>query len=277
MVNQIRKAVIPVAGLGTRFLPITKIIPKELLPILDKPSIHYVVEELLEAGIEEVIFVFSPGREQVLDYFKEDLKLQKELAEKNKLSLLDSINQIIGKIRFNKVYQERPLGLGHAIACAEALVGDEPFVVFLPDDLVDCSPGLSKMMVDIFDKEKKSIVAVEKVADDRVSHYGIIKPQTISKGLYQAVDLIEKPKLSESPSNLAIVGRYVFTPHLFAYLRETKAGALGEIQVTDAMRRLASDGNMLAYESQGTRLDVGNKEGWLEANLYYAKKYHIHA
>ncbi len=273
MYSSVRKAVIPVAGLGTRFLPITKVIPKELLPILDRPSIHYVVEELVEAGIEEIIFVFSPGREQVLDYFCEDEKLSRELKEKNKLALIEPIYKLTKKIKFKKAYQERPLGLGHAIGCAAELVGEEPFVVFLPDDLVDASPGLSKVMVDIFIKEQKSVVAVEKVPEERVSSYGIIHPQPISSQLYQALDLVEKPKPADAPSQLAIVGRYVFTPQLFAYLRETKPGALGEIQVTDAMRRLASEGNMLAYELTGARLDVGNKVGWLEANNYYAKKY----
>lgn len=271
---RIRKAVIPAAGLGTRFLPATKAIPKEMLPIVNKPSIQLIVEEAAASGIEQVIMVTGRGKTEMVDHFDAHPQLEDQLRRKGKHALLDSITRVTDLVKVTTVRQQRPLGLGHAILCARELVGDEPFVVFLPDDLVDADPPCAKQMIDVFERTGKSVVALMDVPREDVSSYGIAagpaaedEPRCI-----EVAEMVEKPAVDEAPSTLAVVGRYVLDPRVFEQLARTEPGRGDEIQLTDALDRMAEAGRLLGYRFEGQRYDSGDVAGYVTANLNWARK-----
>lgn len=270
----IRKAVIPVAGLGTRLLPATKTIPKEMLPIVDKPSIQYTVEEVVKSGISQIIFINSRGKEAVEDYFDTHIEIETILKERGKNDLLKRMKSISQLANIATVRQKKPLGLGHAILCAKDLVGKEPFVVLLPDDVIDASTPCIKQLMNIYEKEKCSVVAFMKVEKSETHLYGIADAaaRKTNARVYDVKTFLEKPPIAKAPSNLAIIGRYVLTPEIFDVLEETISGSGGEIQLTDALVKLLGFQKVLGYRYEGRRFDAGEKFGFLEANLYYALK-----
>lgn len=263
--KKIRKAVLPVAGLGTRFLPATKTVPKEMFPIVDKPSIQYIVEEAVQSGIEQIIFVNARGKEAIEDYFLKDHPQGKLLAEVQALAKLASIVT---------VRQKKPLGLGHAILCAKDLVGNEPFAVLLGDDLVDASTPCIRQLMRIFEEEKSSVIALMNVEKNQTPLYGIAdaSQRKTNPRVYDIKTLVEKPSQEKAPSTLAIIGRYVLTPEIFPILEDLSVGQGGEIQLTDALVKLAMVQKVLGYQYEGLRFDAGDKFGFLEANIYYALK-----
>ncbi len=268
---RIRKAVLPVAGLGTRVLPATKAIPKELLPVVDRPVIQYVVDEALEAGIEHIIFVTGRGKGAIEDYFDHSYELEAQLKAKNKTDILAAVEASrlpAGASSF--VRQQAPLGLGHAVWCARDVIGDEPFAVLLPDVIVKGKPSSLKQMVDAFGKVGGNIIAVDPVPEDRVSSYGVIAPKSRDGRLIAMSGMVEKPPRETAPSNLAITGRYILQPEIFGLLEKQGAGAGGEIQLTDAMARLMELQDFYAYEFEGSVHDCGNKTGYFEAVLAHA-------
>jgi UTP--glucose-1-phosphate uridylyltransferase len=268
---RIRKAVLPVAGLGTRVLPATKAIPKELLPVVDRPVIQYVVDEALEAGIEHIIFVTGRGKGAIEDYFDHSYELEAQLKAKNKTDILAAVEASrlpAGASSF--VRQQAPLGLGHAVWCARDVIGDEPFAVLLPDVIVKGKPSSLKQMVDAFGKVGGNIIAVDPVPEDRVSSYGVIAPKSRDGRLIAMSGMVEKPPRETAPSNLAITGRYILQPEIFGLLEKQGAGAGGEIQLTDAMARLMELQDFYAYEFEGFVHDCGNKTGYFEAVLAHA-------
>ncbi|MBA4339670.1 UTP--glucose-1-phosphate uridylyltransferase GalU [Hyphomonas sp.] len=268
---RIRKAVLPVAGLGTRVLPATKAIPKELLPVVDRPVIQYVVDEALEAGIEHIIFVTGRGKGAIEDYFDHSYELEAQLKAKNKTDILAAVEASrlpAGASSF--VRQQAPLGLGHAVWCARDVIGDEPFAVLLPDVIVKGKPSGLKQMVDAFGKVGGNIIAVDPVPEDRVSSYGVIAPKSRDGRLIAMSGMVEKPPRESAPSNLAITGRYILQPEIFGLLEKQGAGAGGEIQLTDAMARLMELQDFYAYEFEGSVHDCGNKTGYFEAVLAHA-------
>ncbi|MDP3460438.1 MAG: UTP--glucose-1-phosphate uridylyltransferase GalU [Hyphomonas sp.] len=268
---RIRKAVLPVAGLGTRVLPATKAIPKELLPVVDRPVIQYVVDEALEAGIEHIIFVTGRGKGAIEDYFDHSYELEAQLKAKNKTDILAAVEASrlpAGASSF--VRQQAPLGLGHAVWCARDVIGDEPFAVLLPDVIVKGKPSSLKQMVDAFGKVGGNIIAVDPVPEDRVSSYGVIAPKSRDGRLIAMSGMVEKPPRESAPSNLAITGRYILQPEIFDLLEKQGAGAGGEIQLTDAMARLMELQDFYAYEFEGSVHDCGNKTGYFEAVLAHA-------
>ena len=266
----VKKAVIPAAGLGTRFLPVTKSVPKELLPILDRPMLQYVVEEAAEGGVEEVIIVTAPGKEGIASYFQPSPALERRLSENGEQGLLDKVLRAsrIAKVSF--VIQEEALGLGHAVLTARDAVGDEPFVVILPDDIVHHTPGVVAQMAAIFDRTQAGVVAVEPMPWETVHNYGVVDALPAGDGLHQVRGLVEKPPREEAPSNLSIVGRYILPPEIFGCLERTPPGAKGEIQLTDGMLLLLESAELYAYEFQGIRYDGGQPLGLLRASLEYA-------
>ena len=266
----VRKAVIPAAGMGTRFLPVTKSVPKELLPILDRPMLQYVVEEAAEGGVEEVIIVTAPGKEGIASYFQPSPALERRLSENGSQDLLDRVLQASRLARVSFVIQEEALGLGHAVLTARESVGDEPFVVILPDDIVHHTPGVVAQMVDIFDRTQAGVVAVEPMPWETVHNYGVVDAVPCSERLHQVRGLVEKPPREEAPSNLSIVGRYILPPEIFDCLERTRPGAKGEIQLTDGMLLLLESAELYAYEFQGIRYDGGTPLGLLRASLEYA-------
>ena len=263
----VRKAVIPAGGLGTRFLPASKVVPKELLPILDKPMIQYEVEEAVAAGIEEVIVVTSEGKDALERYFAEDPVLESHLSRSGAADLLEEVRRTWSMARVSFVRQERPLGLGHAVLTARDAVGDEPFVVMLPDDIIWHSEGVTQQMLRVFREYGGSVVAVEEVPMEAVSAYGVVDSEAVAGDVYQVRGLVEKPDPRDAPSNLAIVGRYVFTPNIFDCLERTFPGAKGEIQLTDGMALQLEQGPMYAYRFHGVRYDGGTPVGLLRASL----------
>lgn len=265
----VRKAVIPAGGLGTRFLPASKGLPKELLPILDKPMIQYEVEEAVDAGIEEVIIVTSEGKEALERYFAADSALESYLARSGATSLLEKVQSTWSMARVSFVRQEQPLGLGHAVLTARDAVGDEPFVVMLPDDIIWHSESVAQQMLRVFREHGGSVVAVEEVPMDAVSAYGVVDSVPVAERVYEVKGLVEKPALHEAPSNLAIVGRYVFTPDIFDCLERTPPGAKGEIQLTDGMALQLEQAPMYAYRFNGIRYDGGTPVGLLRASLEF--------
>jgi UTP--glucose-1-phosphate uridylyltransferase len=269
---RIRKAVIPVAGLGTRFLPATKVIPKELLPIVDKPSIHYIVEEAVSAGIEEIVLVTGRGKQGILDYFDRAPELEEVLQRRGKEELLSGIKKTASMAEIVTVWQSEPLGLGHAVLCAKDVIGNEPFFVCLPDDLIDSEAPCVAQMLAVYERFHASVIAVEKVPDDQVNQYGILQSIEIEKGLHQIEGLVEKPPIGKAPSNLGIVGRYLLSPEIFPILQRIRPGTGGEIQLTDALQELAKKEKTYGFEFQGTRYDTGDKLGFLKANLAYGLK-----
>lgn len=268
---RIRKAVFPVAGLGTRVLPATKSIPKELLPVIDRPVIQYVVDEAREAGIEHFVFVTGRGKSAIEDYFDHAYELETQLKAKNKLEILASVEASrlpAGSSSFLR--QQAPLGLGHAVWCARDVIGNEPFAVLLPDVIVKGKPSGLKQMADAFEKVGGNIIAVDPVPEDRVSAYGVIAPKSRDGRLISMSGMVEKPPVATAPSNLAITGRYILQPEIFDLLAKQGAGAGGEIQLTDAMARLMEIQPFYAYEFEGSVHDCGNKTGYFEAVLAHA-------
>lgn len=267
----IRRAVIPAAGFGTRFLPATKVVPKELLPIVDRPALQLIVEELVESGIEEIIFVISPGKEAVANYFTSGGILEETLKTRGQLDLIQSVRNLIEKSRFRAVYQESPQGLGHAVACARDAVGDEPFAVVLPDDLVRSTVPCLKQLIEVFDRDQLSVVALQDVPAEEVHRYGIVGGAS-KKGRvpFRVTRVVEKPKKEEAPSHWAIIGRYILDPAIFSYLDQMRPGAIGEIQLTDGLAMLAEKKGLMGLPFEGLRIDAGRPPGFLEANLRYA-------
>ena len=273
--KKITKAVFPVAGIGTRFLPATKVSPKEMLPIVDKPLIQYAVEEAISAGITELIFITGRTKRTITDHFDKAYELENELERSGELEKLEIIRNIIPKdVTCIFIRQAEPLGLGHAVLCAKPVIGDQPFVVLLPDDLVESSNhGVTKQLVDIFQQEGKSIVAVEHVPKEDVSKYGIVDISGIKdKPLAEITSILEKPKPDESPSTLGVIGRYIFTSRIFDCLEKTSTGVGNEIQLTDAIRILLDKESVYAYKFEGTRYDCGSKLGYMQASIQYALK-----
>ena len=266
----VKKAVIPAAGLGTRFLPVTKSVPKELLPILDRPMLQYVVEEAVEGGVEEVIIVTAPGKEGIASYFQPSPALEQRLSESGAVELLERVARASQLARVSFVIQEEALGLGHAVLTARDAVGDEPFVVILPDDIVHHSPGVVAQMVAVFDKHDAGVVAVEPMPWETVHNYGVVDSSPLGGGLHQVRGLVEKPPREEAPSNLSIVGRYILPPVIFDCLERTPPGAKGEIQLTDGLLLLLEQSDLYAYEFEGIRYDGGTPLGLLRASLEYA-------
>ena len=266
---QVRKAVIPAAGLGTRFLPVTKSVPKELLPILDKPMLQYVVEEAAEAGIQEIIVVTARGKESIADYFQPNPTLEERLAETGANDLLTTVRHATSLAGVSFVIQEEPLGLGHAVLTARDAVGDEPFVVILPDDIVAHQPGVISQMLEVSDQLEAGVVAVEPMPWDVISNYGVVDAERAGERVYRIHQLVEKPPREEAPSNLAIVGRYILPPEIFDCLERTAPGAKGEIQLTDGMAILLETSEMYAYEFMGRRYDGGTPLGLLRAALEF--------
>ena len=280
-IKRIRKAVIPAAGLGTRVLPATKAQPKEMLVIVDKPALQYLVEELVSAGIEEILIITGRNKGSIENHFDYSYELEKTLEEKGKKDLLKIVNNISEMSNIYYVRQKRPLGLGHAISCAEAFVGDEPFVVLLGDDIIytDSEKGqkpVTKQLVDKYNElQGGTILGVQEVPHENVSKYGIIKPlKQIDEKTVVVEDFIEKPSVTEAPSNLAALGRYVLEPEIFSYLKETKPGKGGEIQLTDAILAMKNDGEKLyAYNFDGLRYDTGDKFGMFVANVEFGLRH----
>jgi len=267
---KVRKAVFPAAGLGTRFLPVTKAQPKEMLPLVDKPIIQYGAEEAVAAGIDNLIIVTGRGKNAIEDHFDVAVELESYLESRHKTDLLAEIREISNLIHVAYVRQGEPLGLGHAVLVARDLVGPEPFAVVLADDVIDAQPAGLKQMVDVFENVQGPVLAVERVGWDRVSSYGIVDIESESGGIYRVRDLVEKPARADAPSDLAIIGRYILTPDIFEELEATAADPSGEIQLTNGLRRLLKRRPIYAYEIKGVRHDTGNKLGYLKAVVYFA-------
>lgn len=265
---KVRKAVIPAAGLGTRFLPATKAMPKEMLPIVDKPTIQYIVEEAIASGIQEILIITGKSKRAIEDHFDRSIELEIELEMKNKKDLLKIVQNVSEMVDIHYIRQKAPKGLGHAIYCAKTFVGNEPFAVLLGDDMVfnDENPCL-KQMIACYDRYQTSILGVQEVAEQDVCKYGIVDGKQVSERVYMVNDLVEKPAVDEAPSNVAILGRYIITPGVFDILEHTAPGKSGEIQLTDALKELAIKEEMYAYNFEGKRYDVGNKLGFLEATV----------
>ena len=270
----ITKAVFPVAGLGTRFLPATKASSKEMLPVVDKPLIQYAVEEAVAAGITQMVFITGRNKRAIEDHFDKAYELETELQARGKLKMLEQVQDIVPKhVSCIYVRQTEALGLGHAILCARPVVGDAPFAVILADDLIDANPPVMKQMVDVYARERCSLLAVQTVPSEETSSYGIVKTELGERGMHRIIGIVEKPRPENAPSNLAVVGRYVLTPEIFGHLEKVKPGASGEIQLTDGIAALLRDQRALAYEFQGVRHDCGSKLGYLQANVLYALRH----
>lgn len=272
MAKRIRKAVIPAAGLGTRFLPATKSVPKELLPIVDIPTIQYIVQECVDSGIETVILITGKGKAAIEDHFDLSPDLENKLENEGKTELAKRLRETSFLVQMVSVRQRQPKGLGHAVLCAKEVIGDEPFVVLLGDDLVDASTPCTKQMMDVYEKHEKAVVALMGVADEDVPKFGICGGTQLSDRILNLNKMVEKPALKEAPSKLAIVGRYVLTPEIFEILEQQKPGKAGEIQLTDAMAKLMERDGFLGYQFEGKRYDAGDKFGFLQANIAYALK-----
>jgi UTP--glucose-1-phosphate uridylyltransferase len=271
--QRVRKAVFPVAGLGTRFLPATKAMPKEMLPVVDKPLIQYAVEEAAAAGIEQMIFVTGRGKRAIEDHFDRAPELEQTLDAQRKHELLELLLSATPPgVSFVYVRQPEPLGLGHAVLCAEQVVGDEPFAVILADDLIDAAPGVTAQLVESYRRTGASVLAVEDVPREDTRKYGIVATEPMNKLEERVTRIVEKPKPQEAPSTLAVVGRYVLRPEIFIELANTPRGAGGEIQLTDAIARRVARGEVIARRFEGKRYDCGSKQGFLQANIAYGRK-----
>jgi UTP--glucose-1-phosphate uridylyltransferase len=271
--QKVRKAIIPAAGLGTRFLPATKAQPKEMLPIVDKPTIQYILEEAVASGIEDIIIVTGRGKRAIEDHFDKSYELEETLAKKEKYDVLEEVQGISKLANIHYIRQKEPLGLGHAISCASRFIGDEPFAVLLGDDIVHSpeKPCL-KQLVDVYERYNSSVIGVKEVPEEDVSKYGVISinQNGIEDGVYHINDLVEKPKMEEAPSRYAIMGRYVLRPEIFEILENQKPGAGGEIQLTDAIKTLNQLQMVVGYEFEGVRHDVGDKFGFVRATVEFA-------
>lgn len=269
---KIRKAVIPAAGMGTRFLPATKAQPKEMLPIVDKPTIQYIIEEAVASGIEDILIVSGRGKRAIEDHFDKSYELEDMLKRKGEQELLSLVQDISNLANVNYVRQKEPRGLGHAIYCARSFIGSEPFAILLGDDIVDSSVPCLKQMIDVYEKYNTTILGVQQVPESEVSKYGIIKGALIEDRVYKVEDMVEKPDVDSAPSNVAILGRYIVTPEVFTHLENAAPGKGGEIQLTDALKAMLAANPIYAYDFIGKRYDVGNKLGFLEATVEFALK-----
>jgi UTP--glucose-1-phosphate uridylyltransferase len=272
-VTSVRKAVFPAAGLGTRFLPVTKAQPKEMLPLVDKPIIQYGIEEAVGSGISNILLVTGRGKNAIEDHFDVSVELESFLEARGKREQLDEVRKISNMINFAYVRQGEPLGLGHAVLVTRELVGDEPFAVLLADDVIDADPPATKQLIDVFDRLNGPVLAVERVPRNEISSYGVIAidpDARLGDGVYRVRDLVEKPPKEEAPSDLAIIGRYVLTPDIFPALAATKSDRTGEIQLTNGLRELVKTRPIYACEVKGVRHDTGNKLGFLKAVVYFA-------
>ena len=272
--KKVRKAVFPVAGLGTRFLPATKASPKEMMPIVDKPLIQYAVEEAAAAGITDMVFVTGRTKRSIEDHFDKAYELETELALKHKTEMLETVRSLLPK-NINCIYIRQPeaLGLGHAVLCAKPVIGDEPFAILLADDLLDANPPVMQQMTDVFDEHHCSVIGVLDVPRAETRSYGIVKSSYVSERLERFEGVVEKPKPEEAPSTLAVVGRYILTPRIFHHLENVKPGSGGEIQLTDGMAALLAEEQVLAYRYLGKRYDCGSKLGYLEATVDFGRRH----
>jgi len=272
--KKVTKAVFPVAGFGTRFLPATKASPKEMLNVVDKPLIQYAVDEAIAAGITELIFVTGRSKRAIEDHFDKAYELEAALEAKNKQDLLQLVRSVKpDHVDCVYIRQSEPLGLGHAVLCAEKLVGDEPFAIILADDLLDGQPPVLSQMLKVHEEQEGSVLAVEKIDPAKSSSYGIISGQEVNKGIYRLDGIVEKPKPADAPSNLAVVGRYVLSSKIFDHIRNVKPGAGGEIQLTDAIAALLKEEPVFGYEYDGVRYDCGSKLGYLKASVDFALRH----
>lgn len=267
---KVRKAIIPAAGLGTRFLPATKAQPKEMLAIVDKPTIQYIIEEAVASGIQDIIIVTGRNKRSIEDHFDRSIELELELEKNNKQDVLEMVRNISEIANIHYIRQKEPRGLGHAILTARHFIGDEPFAVLLGDDIVVSKKPCLGQMLEVYEEYKTSVLGVQKVAKEVVNKYGIVDSKPIDNRVYKVKDLVEKPPIDKAPSDVAILGRYIITPTIFKYLETQDAGAGGEIQLTDALKRMAKDEAMYAYEFKGHRYDVGTKAGFIQANIEFA-------
>ncbi len=267
---KVRKAIIPAAGLGTRFLPATKAMPKEMLPIVDKPTIQYIVEEAVESGIEDIIIVTGKGKRAIEDHFDHSFELEHNLFEKGKIDLLHEVQKPSKMVDIHYIRQKEAKGLGHAVWCARKFIGNEPFAVLLGDDIVKAEKPCLRQLIEQYDRCEASVIGVQKVAPEKVSRYGIVGVEDLSGRLYRVNTLVEKPATNEAPSNMAIMGRYILTPKIFEILDEQKLGAGGEIQLTDAIAQLNQSEVVYAYNFEGIRYDVGEKMGFIKTTLELA-------
>ncbi|NLL52161.1 MAG: UTP--glucose-1-phosphate uridylyltransferase GalU [Peptococcaceae bacterium] len=267
---KIKKAVIPAAGLGTRFLPVTKALPKEMLPIVDKPTIQYIVEEAIESGIEDILFITSRGKWSIMDYYDRTPELEVHLEKKGDLEQLEKIKSLTYTANFHYTRQDEPLGLGHAIMCAKSFVGDEPFAVLLGDDIIKSEVPALKQLLNIADATSASVVGIQEVPKNEIHKYGVIDVLDRTENYYKVKDFVEKPQADKAPSNLAIIGRYVLNPSIFTYLEGLSAGFGGEIQLTDALKKLCHQEDVYACLFEGKRYDAGDKLGYLIATVEYA-------
>jgi UTP--glucose-1-phosphate uridylyltransferase len=272
MPQKVRKAVFPAAGLGTRFLPATKAAPKEMLPLVDKPLIQYVVEEAVASGIESIIIVTGRGKTAIEDHFDVSFELERLLEEREKEGMLKEIRSISEMARVSYVRQREALGLGHAVLQAQDCVGDEPFAVMLSDDIIDSETPALRQLLDVYEKYDAPVIGTMQVEGEAISRFGVLDVEEVEDGIYRIKDMVEKPRFSEAPSNLAIIGRYILTPDIFEELEKTQPGAVGEIQITDAMRSLLKKRPFYAVRFKGTRHDAGDKLGFLIATVEFALK-----
>jgi len=272
--RKITKAVFPVAGMGSRFLPATKASPKEMMPVVDKPLIQYAVEEAVDAGITDMVFVTGRNKRSIPDHFDKAYELEAELELRGKTELLRIVQEVIPK-HINCIYirQSMALGLGHAVLCAKPVVQDEPFAVILADDLIDGKPGIVKQMVNVFEKHHCSVLGVQDVPREHTRQYGIVSSANLEPDIEKVNGIVEKPKPENAPSTLAVVGRYILTPRIFHFIEQVQPGAGGEIQLTDAIAALMHEENLLAYRFKGTRYDCGDKLGYLKAIIAYGQKH----
>ncbi|NYE03615.1 UTP--glucose-1-phosphate uridylyltransferase [Bacillus niacini] len=266
----VKKAIIPAAGLGTRFLPATKAMPKEMLPIVDKPTIQYIVEEAIESGIEDIIIVTGKGKRSIEDHFDNAYELEQTLLEKEKFELLEKVQEASKMVDIHYIRQKEPKGLGHAVWCARNFIGNEPFAVLLGDDIVQAETPCLKQLINEYDRTHSSVIGVKQVPEDETDRYGIIDPIEQFERSFQVRNFVEKPKKGTAPSNLAIIGRYIFTPEIFLFLDKQEIGAGGEIQLTDAIQKLNQIQRVFAYEFEGQRYDVGDKLGFIETTIEFA-------
>jgi len=268
----VKKAVFPVAGLGTRFLPATKSSPKEMLALIDKPLVQYVVEEAVAAGIEQILFVTGRGKRAIEDHFDISFELESILREKGKNDIVKEVRDIAEMVSIYYVRQKQALGLGHAILCAREFVGNEPFAVLLGDDIIDAEKPCLRQLLDVFNTYQGSVLALEQVPMDNISAYGCVRANSIADRVYEVTDLVEKPKREEAPSDLAIIGRYILTPEIFPILEKQEPGKGGEIQLTDAILELSKEQTVYGCQFEGTRYDCGDKLGFLKATIDMALK-----
>lgn len=268
----IRKAVIPAAGFGTRFLPATKSQPKEMLPIVDTPVIQYVVEEAVAAGITDILMIIGKGKRAIEEHFDRSFQLEQQLVEKGKDVELRQVKKISDLADIHFVWQKEMKGLGDAVYCARHHVNDEPFVILLGDTVIDAPSPAAGQLIDVYNLHNKSVVLLEEVERQKVTRYGVIDGSEVEPGVYKVSDFVEKPSVEDAPSNMVIASRYLFTPEIFDYLARTKPGKGGEIQLTDAMRMMVKDEDMYGCKLDGRRCDIGNKEGFIKTNLEFALK-----